>query len=166
MQKILQILICLSFITVTATGCFAEGHRIGGGANYYVALDDLDEGTDDDGFSILASYQYWPSLLGIEIDAEFLPDRFGESAFAPQAYVLVGKGIYAGIGIGVVYTDSEFSDEPFFGLKAGINLELLPGIFADIYGNYRFNDNADFDNDETDIDTDTIFLGAAVRLEF
>ena len=167
MQKRLQTVMLLGMITMTTTGAFAGEHRIGGGANYWVAIDDIEVGDnklDDDGLAFFGSYQYWPGLLALEVDVEFLPDRFGESAVSPQAYLLVGKGIYAGVGIGTTYTDGDFVDEPFFALKAGFNLELLPGIYADIYGNYRFNDSADFDDEDTDIDTDTVFLGMAVRI--
>lgn len=167
MHKTLQALMLFGLIVLTATGATAGEHRIGGGANYWVSIDDIEVGDnklDDDGIAFFGSYQYWPGLLGLEVDVEFLPDRFGESAVSPQAYLLVGKGIYGGIGIGTTYTDGEFVDEPFFALKAGFNLELLPGIYADIYGNYRFNDTADFDNDDSDIDTDTVFLGMAVRI--
>lgn len=167
MRKILLAALLLGFITMTASGALAGDHRIGGGANYWVSIDDIEVGDDkldDDGIAFFGSYQYWPSLLGLELDLEFLPDRFGESAVSPQAYLLVGKGIYAGVGIGTTYTDGDFAEEPFYALKAGFNIELLPGIFADIYGNYRFNDKADFDNDDSDIDTDTVFLGMAVRI--
>ena len=168
MQKILQSVLLLGFIAMTTSGAALAGeHRIGGGANYWISLDDIDDGDkkfDDDGLAFFGSYQYWAGLFGVEADVEFLPDRFGESAVSPQAYLLVGKGIYAGIGIGTTYTDGDFVDEPFYALKAGINLELLPGIFADIYGNYRFNDKADFEDEDNDIDTDTVFLGMAVRI--
>jgi hypothetical protein len=160
-------MILLGLTTLTTTGAFAGEHRIGGGANYWVSIDDIEVGDnklDDDGIAFFGSYQYWPGLLGLEVDVEFLPDRFGESAVSPQAYLLVGKGIYAGVGIGTTYTDGDFVDEPFFALKAGFNIELLPGIYADIYGNYRFNDSADFEDEDTDIDTDTVFLGLAVRI--
>ncbi len=167
MQKILQSMMLLGLIVLTATSASAGEHRIGGGANYWVSIDDIEVGDnklDDDGIAFFGSYQYWSGLFGLEIDAEFLPDRFGESAVSPQAYLLVGKGIYAGVGIGTTYTDGDFAEEPFFALKAGFNLELLPGIYADIYGNYRFNDTADFEDDDSDIDTDTVFLGMAVRI--
>jgi len=167
MHNLLRSMILLGLITLTATGAFAGEHRIGGGANYWVSVDDIEVGDnklDDDGIAFFGSYQYWPGLLGLEVDVEFLPDRFGESAVSPQAYLLVGKGIYAGVGIGTTYTDGDFVDEPFFALKAGFNIELLPGIYADIYGNYRFNDTADFDDEDTNIDTDTVFLGMAVRI--
>ena len=167
MHNLLRAMILLGLITLTTTGAFAGEHRIGGGANYWVSIDDIEVGDnklDDDGIAFFGSYQYWPGLLGLEVDVEFLPDRFGESAVSPQAYLLVGKGVYAGVGIGTTYTDGDFVDEPFFALKAGFNIELLPGIYADIYGNYRFNDSADFEDEDTDIDTDTVFLGLAVRV--
>jgi hypothetical protein len=159
----------MALITGTDSAIAADAHRIGGGATYWVALDDIevdDKKVDDDGFSFLASYQYWPALFGLELDVEFLPDRFGESAVAPEAYILFGRAIYCGLGIGMIYSDGNFADEPFYTIKAGLNLELLPGLYADIYGNYRFNDSADFDKEDTDIDTDTVFLGAALRIGF
>ena len=93
-----------------------------------------------------------------------LPDRFGETAFAPEAYLLFGGTIYGGAGIGIQNLDGEFADEPFFALRAGLNLELLPSTYVDISANYRFNDSAQLENSRTDIDTDTVFLGAAVRV--
>ncbi|PID76537.1 MAG: hypothetical protein CSB24_06135 [Deltaproteobacteria bacterium] len=142
--------------------------RLGGGVTYWRTIDDIDQDdeVDDDGFSFYASYQYWGGLLGVEADLEFLPDKVGEDTFAPQAFLLVGRGIYAGAGIGIEYRDGEFADEPFFALRAGLNLEVLPSIYWDIYGLYRFNDSAELDDDNTDIDTDTVFLGTAVRFGF
>lgn len=164
MKKLVIVVLMFAFV-ITTTNAMAE-HRIGGGVNYWISVDDIDlddRDVDEDGLSFLASYQYWTGMFGLELDLEFLPDRFGESAVAPEAYLLFGKAIYAGVGLGVVYTDGDFADEPFFALRAGLNLEVLPSIYLDIYGNYRFNDSADFDNEATDIDTDTVFLGAAVR---
>ena len=146
----------------------AADHRLGVGTNYWHSLDDIDTSNgdiDNDGFSLLASYQCWFELLGVEVDAEWLPDRFGNDAVSPQAYLLFGSIIYGGIGIGATYTDSELTEEPFYALKAGVNLELLPDVFVDISANYRFNDKTDLDNDNHDIDTDTIFLGAAIRFD-
>ncbi|NLB05738.1 MAG: hypothetical protein GX835_02025 [Desulfobulbaceae bacterium] len=94
---------------------------------------------------------------------ELLPDRFDEDAVAPAAWFLLGKTLYAGAGIGIVNSDGDFADEPFFALRAGLNLELLPSLYADLSVNYRFNDEADLDDDDRNIDTDTLFLGAAVR---
>lgn len=165
-MKKLGVILCLLFLFCMAGQLQAAEHRIGGGVNYWVAVDDIDfDDVDDNGFSYLASYQYWPGLLGVEVDLEILPDKYGETAYAPQAFVLVGRSIYGGAGIGIEYRDGDFASEPFFAFRAGLNLELLPGIYGDFYGLYRFNDSADLDNEATDIDSDTIFFGAAVRFE-
>jgi hypothetical protein len=145
----------------------AEPHRLGVGANYWVTVDDIDaDDIDDDGFSYLASYQYWPSLVGMELSVELLPDRFGEDAYAPQAYVLVGSGLYAGAGIGIVNTDGDFADDPFYAFKAGLQFELLPSLYLDLAAHYRFESSEDLEDEDTEIDSDTVFLGAAVRLGF
>jgi hypothetical protein len=163
MNRLLMAILVLGLVLFSADLQAGE-HRIGGGVNYWIAVDDIDEeDIDEDGFSYLISYQHWWNFLGLEVDMELLPDRFGETAYAPEAYVLFGSTIYGGAGIGIVNYDGDFADEPFYALRVGLNLELLPSVFVDISANYRFNDSAELDNEATDIDTDTVFLGAAVR---
>ena len=167
MNKLIVGLLLFVAAAVGVGEAAAGENRLGGGANYWVTIDDIDyNNVDENGMGFFASYQYWESLLGFELDLEFLPDRFGDSALAPQAFMLIGRGIYAGFGIGAVYSDGDFADKAFYALRAGFNFELLPGIYTDIYGIYRFNDTAELDNIKEDIDTDTVFLGAAVRFSF
>ncbi len=154
-------------LMAVAPGHAAEGpHRIGGGANYWIALDDLDSDVDDDGFSYVVSYQYRPGLVGLGIDAELLPDRFGDDAYAGQAYLILGQGLYAAAGVGVNYMDSEFADDPFFTFRAGLEFPVLPNLYLDLHAHYRFEDEQDLKDEDTKIDTDTVFLGAAVRMGF
>ncbi len=141
------------------------GHRIGVGANYWKVIDDIDvRDIDDSGVSYHVSYQYRPQgLFALDLTLERLPDRFGTSAYAPQAYLLVGRVLYAGIGAGMVYTDGNFADEPFYALKAGLELPLF-FLRLDLSGHYRFNDFADLKDSDRKIGTDTVFLGASLRL--
>ncbi|MGB5983966.1 MAG: hypothetical protein WBG37_01580 [Desulfobacterales bacterium] len=88
-----------------------------------------------------------------------------ESVWSPQAYFLIGKGLYGGVGVGINYSDGDFANDPFYALRAGIDLEILPSIFLDINANYRF-EKWDFDRIEEDIATDTLTLGAILRYEF
>jgi len=165
MKKLTTILAAFALLTLGAAR--AQGNnRIGVGANYWVAIDDIQSDVDDDGFSYLASYQHRGGLLGVELAAEFFPDRFGESAWAPQAYLLVGSGIYAAAGIGILSVDGDWADDPFFSFKAGLNFEILPTLYLDISANYRFSEKEQLKGKDTDIDTDTVFFGAAVRLGF
>ena len=143
-------------------------HRFGGGIHYWTVVDDVDlEEVDKDGVGWFVSYQLRPeSLLGFELDLEVLPDDFSgarETVYAPQAHGIIGDTLYAAVGIGIYYSDDDFAEDPFFNLRAGINLELLPRLFFDVSGNYRFTE---WDNSITrDIDTDTVTIAAAVRLE-
>jgi len=142
-------------------------HRLGAGANYWSCIDDVDvDDVDEDGFSYFASYQFRATLIGLEADVEFLPDMFGENAIAPAGYLLVGKAIYAAAGVGIVNFDGEWAEEPFYALRAGLDLEVLPSLFLDVSASYRFNSETKLDDAIDDIDTDTVFLGAAVRLGF
>ncbi len=142
-----------------------SGHRIGAGANYWTVIDDIDvSDIDDDGFSYNISYQYrLEGPFALDLTLEKLPDRFGEDVYAPQGYLLLGSVIYAGIGAGAIYTDGDFSDEPFYAIKAGVSLPF-PFLELDLSAHYRFNDFADLDDEDRKIDTDTVFLGGSLRL--
>ena len=162
-----MVLVLLALFILPAAQADDNAHRIGGGVNYWVFLDDIEvDDVDEDGFSYLASYQFRPTLIGLQADVEFLPDLFGEDAIAPAAYLLLGKAIYAAAGVGIVNQDGEWADDPFFALKVGLDLEVLPSIYLDISGSYRFNSEVDMEDAVDAIDTDTVFLGAAARIGF
>ncbi|WP_457575495.1 hypothetical protein, partial [Desulfomarina sp.] len=153
------------FVFCTVGKVYAEGsHRLGAGLHYWYALEDIDkDNVDDRGYALQFSYQYvTTSLLKIEADLDVLQEGYAGSdstVFSPQAFLLLGKAVYAGAGVGINYSDGSFADSPFFALRAGVELEVLPAIYVDINANYRF-ETWDFDAIKEDIDTDTITLGA------
>ena len=140
-------------------------HRLGIGVNYWKTIDEIDlANVDEDGLSWLGSYQYAPvGLFKFEADVGYFPDLGGESesVWAPEAFVIVGGTIYAGAGIGIYYSDGDWGDEPFYMLRAGLDFPILPFLFLDINANYRFNDWGSLSG--SDLDTDTIRLGAVLR---
>ncbi|MCC5850016.1 MAG: hypothetical protein JJU29_18165 [Verrucomicrobia bacterium] len=158
------ILTLLMFALILPLHAQEHRHRLGAGANYWVPLNDLARDIDDDGFSYFISYQSRPDLIGWDLSVEFLPDRFGEDAIAPQFHFILGRGIYAAAGAGWMHRDGSFADDPFYSLRVGLNFQVLPGLFLDIFGNYRFNDETDLKDEDTKLDTDTVFLGAALRI--
>ena len=114
----------------------------------------------------LVSYQYQPTLFGLELAVDILPDRVGENTYSPHAMVFVGRGFFVAGGIGLAYADSSFADQPFYLVKGGVNWELLPNLYVELSAQYRFREWADLEDEEKDFDTDTVFLGGAVRLGF
>jgi hypothetical protein len=157
-----------------AISAMADGsHSLGFGLHYWRTIDELDVAhgdLDESGVAWVASYRYAPAtLIQIEADLEVFPEGFGgadETAYAPQVYLMVGSAIYAALGVGVVYSPDftdDFSD-PFYQLRAGLDLELLPKIHVDVNANYQFFD-WDLDTFDDNIDTDSVTLGASVRIE-
>lgn len=146
---------------------FAADHRIGFGVHHWQTVDDLAdegfEGLDDSGTSGIVSYQYMPEgLFSFELDLEYFADGFGgstESAISPQAYLLIGHGLYAGVGVGNVVSDGESSD-PFYAAKVGFDFSIIPRVSLDVNANYRFDDWSLID----EVETDTVTFGALLRL--
>lgn len=171
MRTLTTLTLVLTLSLLAATSATAEiKHRFGVGAHYWTALDDIDvDDVKEDGFAYLVTYQLRPaSLIKFGLDVEMLPEEFGgaeENVYAPQAYIILGNTIYAGLGIGTYFTDGEFADDPFFNVRAGLDLRLLPFIYLDINANYRFEEWDSIKNLDEDISSDTITLGAAVRIE-
>jgi hypothetical protein len=160
----------ICFLMISSTGSSETLHRLGIGAQYWTTVDSIDtENINEDGFSGIVSYQLIPtSMLKLEFDLEVAPDGIilpDKTAWAPEAYLIIGRGLYAGLGIGIWYADDKFMEEPFYALRAGVDLEILPSVYLDINGNYRFN-NWNYEEIKEDIDGDTITLGAIVRIEF
>ncbi len=140
---------------------------IGTGFNYWHAIDDIDLSEfDKDGASWFISFQSRGDyLLGWEADLEMMPKGFMASpkaVYAPQAYAVVGKTISGAVGVGWYYSDGEWADQPFYALRAGVELMLVPKISMEIMANYRFTDWGELEGE--DINTDTIMLGAALRI--
>lgn len=142
-------------------------HAIGLGAHYWRVIDDIEvDDVDEAGVSYLAAYRYDGGILALQAELEVFPEEFGgagETVYSPQALLIVGDGVYAGIGAGVLYSDGEFADAPFYLLRAGIALAAFGPLTLDLNANYVFTD---FDNlGSDDISSDTITLGAMLRVE-
>jgi Outer membrane protein beta-barrel domain len=172
MQKtILSILVCCTLLISMGTMSRTEAqHRLGAGVNYWVAVDKFeDEDLDDKGFGGIISYQYlFGGLFRVEADLEILQEGYAgarDTVYTPMGYFIIGRGLYAGLGLGLGYSGGEWADEPFYALRAGLDINILPKFYLDINANYRFIDWK-FDELKEDIDLDTITLGAVVRFEF
>jgi hypothetical protein len=164
-------------LVLAASPAAAVEHRLGAGVHYWKTLAELeDDGfnlTDEEGFSFILSYQFVPvRLLKLEVDFEYFPEGFGgsasgEDALSPQVYVLLGGKLYAGAGVGVVYSDGystgDNPTDPFYALRVGVDIPLLPRrARLDLNANYQF----DQWNQYEQADTDTITLGGMIRAVF
>lgn len=165
---VVALFVGLALALLGAPSASAAEHRLGLGLLYFDATDDLGNGgldINDDGTAWVLSYQYRPGgLLSFEFDLELAPDGYAganDSTVSPVAWVLFGKGLYAGIGAGVSFS-SDFQDDvsdPFFAARVGFNFLLLPRTRLDVNVNYRASAFEDLGG----ADSDAITLGAIVR---
>ena len=148
----------------------ALSQQLGVGAHYWTTLKNLDaQAVDKDGFSYLLMYQVHYGWIGAEAGVEWFPKGFGgadQAVYQPQAHLILGKVIYVAAGIGGYITDGKLSDQPFYALRAGLDIPLLPILHLDLNCNYRFEDWSDLSSEGKKIASDTLTLGAAARLVF
>lgn len=165
-------MLACAVLALPSAGAAAETlHYLGIGVRYWQTVDDISlVDVDEEGISYIITYQMRPArLLKVEADIEVLPDNYAGSpdqVYAPQGFILLGTGIYAGVGAGFYLAGGKIEEDPFLALRAGLNAELFPSIFIDLNANYRFDEWNDLNESNEDIDTDTVTLGLAVRLEF
>jgi opacity protein-like surface antigen len=169
-KRILFCLVVIMGLMIGNTALAESANRLGVGVHYWVTVDDIEiDDVDENGYSWIFSYQRTlADLLKVEIDTGLTKKGYAGSdttVWSPQAYLLIGSTIYAGVGVGINYIGDEFADEPFYALRAGLDFEILSNIFLDINANYRFED-WDTEEIKEDIDTDTVTLGAILRIQF
>jgi hypothetical protein len=153
-------------VAMLAGSSIAAENRVGAGFSYWQFVSTPGEDGDESGLSFNASYQRRGDLLGVELGAELFPYRLDGDAWAPQAYLLVGSGIYAGLGVGIMNVDGKWADTPFIALRSGWNFEIRSNTFLDISASYRFSEKERYEEEGIDIDADTFSLGAAVQFGF
>lgn len=152
-----------------AASASAADHSLGAGALFYKTVDDfVGDGFDDideDGYALVLSYRYIPEgIFWLGIDAEYYEDGYGGSAdgtLSPVAFLGVGHGWYAAVGVGVS-SSGDFNDnvsDPFWAARLGWQKTILPGLALDLNFNYR----ADSYDALGDADTDAINFGATLR---
>jgi hypothetical protein len=162
-------LLAIAAATLMASGAVDNaqcGHRIGGGIHYLRTLGDIKDAPDwdENAVAILASYQFAPpGILTIEGDVEWVFNYGGsdKNMIEPQAWLLLGGLIYGSAGIGIGYFDGDWLDNPFYALRAGVDLPL-GSIHLDAFATYRFQNSKVFDDIDQD-DLNAITFGAVVR---
>jgi hypothetical protein len=144
------------------------GLRLGGGIHYLRTVGDMKDldGFDENSIGILGSVKYKTGLFTIEGDMEVIPDYVGseEIMVQPQAFLLLGNLIYGGAGIGVGYL-SEFGwQDPFYALRAGVDLSLGP-VDLDVFASYRFQKAKDLKALDKE-NLHAVTLGALINFAF
>lgn len=174
MRSMVRAAAALALALLFPVAASAGSHRLGFGYHYWKTMDDIDISNlgdvDDNGSAAVISYQYLPGgLMRFELDFEYYNEGFGgstDTAYSPQAFFLIGRLFYAGVGVGMTKSDSfpngESWSDPWFAGRLGVDMLLLPRIHLDINANYR----AGAFRDLQDAEYDAMTLGASLRFAF
>jgi hypothetical protein len=149
MKPAVRVIVVSLVLAVALSAPARAGHSLGGGVEYLKTVGDI---KDAEGFDSNA-FEWGPDFGGS-----------GKSLIQPQAYALIGGGLlYGGLGIGTGYIDGGWWSNPFYALRAGVNLGLA-GVSVDVFGLYRFQ-NADYLDSVDQTDLDSITFGALLRFD-
>ncbi len=172
MRKSLFAALAALFVLTTVPTVSAAGFEIGVGANYWYSIDEAkDHSFDRDGLGWMISSRIpLAKYIAIGLEVEQTPDNFiflDEKLYLPAAYAILGDGIYLGIGAGTYYYDGDFYDEVWYALRAGIKIPVLTkNLVLDINVNYRVEDWDGIKEARDNVDSNTLMVGAALRLAF
>jgi hypothetical protein len=163
-KLVLALLVATGVVATTAS--VSSAISLGAGVHYLRSLGDIDTDELDlskDSFGLIGSVMGNAGLIKLEGQVEYIFDYLGtdEGMFIPQGWALLGSMIYGGAGIGIGYIDGDWQSDPFYGLRAGVNLPL-GGLGLDVYGTYYFWNDDDLE-DLTGEDLDSITLAAILR---
>lgn len=170
MRKSLLTAIAALFVAVGTS--VAAGFEIGVGANYWYSIKEAkDKDFDRDGLGWMVSSRVpLGDFFAIGLEVEQSPDNYAgmeERLYLPAAYAILGNTIYAGIGVGTYYSDGEFYSDTWYALRAGLKIPLITdAIMLDINVNYRVEDWEGIKEVKDNADSDTLMVGAALRLAF
>ncbi len=150
----------------------SSGLELGAGATYWYSIDEAkDQSFDRDGLGWMVSSRIPLSdFFAIGLEVEQSPDNFvflDKHLYLPAAYAILGNGIYGGIGIGTYYYDGDFYGDVWYALRAGFKVPILSdSLVLDVNVNYRVENWDDIKDVGDKVDTDTLMIGAALRLVF
>jgi hypothetical protein len=90
-----------------------------------------------------------------------------KTIYTPQAYLLYGRNIYAGVGVGTIYADRRVAPSPFVGLRTGLSLDLFHRWQIDISAQIHISDsNKDPRAMSDDPAADTLSIAGTLRWTF
>lgn len=111
----------------------------------------------------------WTDLVSGQFELALYEDGFAgttEEALAPQAFLLLGRDLYAGAGVGILFADGDFADSPFLTLRAGYQIALANWISLDLNVSYEFGEWKGVNKFDESVESDTVVLGGGVRILF
>lgn len=167
MKKLLFVVSVLLGLTVAAA--HAES-SLGLGVRAFRTVDDVPHRFQKTGLGATLSLRtQFNDLVAGQIELDHYTDGYAgapKDVLAPQAFLLVGGELYAGAGVGILYSSEDFADKPFFVLRIGYLAPISDRLALDLSASYEFSEWKRINEFDPTVSSDTFVLSAAFRLGF
>ncbi|MBN1551152.1 hypothetical protein JW979_06770 [bacterium] len=180
MKGCIKLAFMLIYICVITVPMYAydSKHSLGFGLHYFYILEDISEDWEfhDDGLGFYGAYCFnFASFAGVQFEIQAYPDGYfdAESAYSPGVLLLLGRGVYGGIGAYSQYmkwddtskeikrVDGEWTDISFL-IRAGLMLPILfDTLNLDIHAQYNMNSWSEIEL----FDHEFLTFGAGIRVQ-
>ncbi len=166
MKKLMLSVLC----SLVLAGAARAESSLGFGPRAFRTVDSLYKPFTDSGFGGFVNWRsYWNDWAGWMAELSFYEEGFAGSkkeVLSPQAFLVLGRDLYAAVGGGYLYGDGNFSDSPFLALRAGVQGALTTWFMFDVYLGYEFAEWKGVNTIDERFESDTVVLGAGLRLLF
>jgi hypothetical protein len=141
-RVVLPMALCALLMGVGASTAGAGGGQPGLGLHYLRNLGDIKKNGGDfnqNSYALVGAYKRDLAMLKVEGTVDYIFDYIGtgKHMWEPAGWALLGNMIYGGAGIGIGYINGDWQKNPFYALRAGVQLPFgKRGI--DVFGTYRF----------------------------
>lgn len=166
MKKFLILLLCAAAF---APSVRAES-SLGVGLRYFQMTDSLPKPFKDRGGGGFINWRtYFTDWFGAMAEVDVYVDGFAgtrNEVLSPQAFLVLGRPVYAAVGGGYLFCDGDLSDDPFLALRLGAQGPLTTWFMYDISVSYEFAEWSGVNDVDDRFESDTVVIGAGLRVLF
>lgn len=143
---------------------------LGVGYRHFFTVDELEKPFKENGYGGYINWRMqWTEWLGGLLELAFYEDGYAGTSnepLAPQAFLLLGGPLYLGAGVGILYSKSDFADSPFWVVRAGYEGVLTEWFLFDVTVSYEFSEWNGVNKVDERFESDTVVVGAGLRVLF
>ena len=160
---LMSIALFVSFAGTAHAGRMSPGIGIHYLRNLGDISNDPNVDLNENSASLIGSLKSGLGPITVDGQVEYIFDYIGtgNEMWQPSVWGLLGNLIYGGVGMGIGYTDGDWQTNPFYALRAGVNLPLGKRAI-DLYGTYNFQSDQELEN-LTGEDLDSVTFAAVLH---
>lgn len=168
MKSFLIALLCASTLAL-ALPAHADS-SLGFGLRGFRTVDDLEKPFKDTGMGGYVNWRsQWSDWVAGMLELDLYEDGYAGSrdeVLAPQAFLVLGQTLYAAVGGGILFSNSDFADSPFLALRLGVQGVLTDWFMFDVSLSYEYAEWKGVNVIDERFESDTVVLGAGLRMFF